>query len=509
MRSAYAGRWKCEGGGTNMKRSMPFLCGALVSLVAFSVFFAGCQARGAAASERPTELTWYFIGNGPQQDVSKVEAAADAYLQSKKLNATVKLTCFDWGAYDQKMQTIIASGEPFDICFTSVWTNNYRNNVARGAFRPLNDLLTEHAPKTKAMLGADFLAGSAINGVNYAIPANKEKAHNWGFILRKDLVAKYGMDVSKIRRLEDLEPYLQTIKDHEPGMYPLEAVVGESPRFLLDWDKLVDDDIPVSLYPDNRSTKAVFELEAPETIALFRTMHRFYNAGFVRKDAAAITDFNADEKAGLIFAAAKSLKPGKDAEMTNQTGHPWMQIDITPPVMSNRETTGSMQAISRTSSHPELAMRFLELFNTDERLNNLINFGIENEHYTKVSDNVIKAGPSVDRYNPATQWMFGNQFINYLYDNENPQKWELFKSYNDKSLPLKSLGFSFDPSNVKSEIAAAKNVWKEFVPPLETGTLDPDKSVPTAIEKYRQLGIDKITAEVQKQYDAWLAAKSL
>jgi putative aldouronate transport system substrate-binding protein len=475
----------------------------LFSLLAvLAIFLVSC---GGAARGEKAELTWYFIGNGPQKDVDKVQDAVDKYIQSKGLNATVKLVCFDWGAYDSKMQTIIASGEPFDICFTAVWTNNYRNNAGRGAFLPLNDLLTKYAPKTKAALGDAFLAGSTIDGVSYAIPANKEKAHNWGFIVRKDLVAKYKMDLSGVKKLEDLEPFLKTIKASEPGMYPLEACVGESPRFLLDFDKLVDDDIPVSLYSDNRDSKVVFEFEAPETMALYKTMHKFYEAGYVRKDAATITDFNADEKAGLIFAAAKSLKPGKDAEMTNQTGQQWMQIDITPPVMSNRETTGSMQAISRTSKHPEIAMQFLEMFNTDKFLNNLINFGIEGSHYVKVADNVIKAGPQNDQYNPQTGWMFGNQFINYLWSNEDPQKWDKFLAYNKAALPLKSLGFSFDPTPVKTQIATAKNLWKEFTPSLETGTVDPAKVIPQAIAKYKAVGIMDVKAEVQKQYDAWLA----
>jgi len=476
-------------------------------IMAVALAFLALTAFGAlSAAPKPVELTWYFIGNGPQTDVAKVEAAASQYMQSKGLNATIKLNCFDWGTYYQKLQQMIASGETFDICFTASWTNNYRNNAVRGAFLPINDLAAKYAPKTIAQLGKDFFAGSAIDGKNYAIPANKEKAHNWGFIVRKDLVDKYKFDLGKVKKLEDLEPMLQTIKDNETGMYPLEAILGESPRFLLDWDKLVDDDLPVSLYPDNRSTKVVNELEAPETVALFKTMHKFYDAGFIRKDAASVTDYNADEKAGLIFAAAKSLKPGKDAEMTNSTGHPWVQIDITPPVMSNRETTGSLQAISRTSKNPELAMRFLELFNTDPYLNNLINYGIEGSHYVKVSANVVKAGPDVDKYNPGTQWMFGNQFINYLYSNEDPAKWAKFLAYNKASLPQKDLGFSFDPSSVKSQVAAVKSVWKEFVPSLETGTVDPDTAVPEAIAKFKAAGVDDIIAEAQKQYDTWLKA---
>ncbi len=463
-------------------------------------------ALAMVAVAAPVELNWYMIGNGPQPDQDKIDEAASKYIQSKGLDATIKITCFDWGTYDQKLQAMIASGEEFDICFTAVWVNNYANNAARGAFLPLNDLLAKKAPKTMATIGKDFLAGSAINGVNYAIPCNKEKAHNWGFILRSDLVKKYNMNISKVKKLADLEPLLKQIKAGEPGMYPLEACVGESPRFLLDWDKMVDDKVPVSLYPDNRSTKVVNEFVAPETKALFKVVNKFYNAGYIRKDAATVTDFNADEKAGLIFAATKSLKPGKDAEMSNSTGKPWTQIDITPPVMSNRETTGSMQAISRTSKNPEVAMAFLELFNTDKYLNNLINYGIEGTHYVKVEKEIIKAGPAQDKYNPGTQWAFGNQFLNYLFGNEDPKKWDKFLAYNKKAIPLKDLGFTFDASSVKTEVAQVKNVWDEFTAPLETGTVDPEKVIPDAVAKFKAAGIDNIIADVQKQYDAWMAA---
>ncbi|MGA2641209.1 MAG: ABC transporter substrate-binding protein [Spirochaetia bacterium] len=481
-----------------------------VFLFAAILLLAASVVPIAFAQGGKVDLTWYVVGNGPAKDAAAIDAAASTYIQSKGLNANIHITCFDWGTYDQKMGTIIQSGEPFDICFTAVWTNNYNNNVARGAFLALNDpktnLLGKYAPKTKALLGADFMAGSAVDGVNYAIPANKEKAHNWGFILRSDLVTKYKMNVSKIKKLEDLQPFLQTIKDNEPGMYPLEACGGgDSPRFLLDWDKMIEDDIPVSLYPDNRSSKVINEFEAPETLALFKVIRQFYQAGFIRKDAASVSDFNADEKAGLIFVATKSLKPGKDAEMTNATGHPWQQVDITPAYISNRETEGSMQAISRTSKNPGAAMAFLELFNTDPYLNNLINFGISGQHYVKVQNNIIKAGPKQADYNPGTSWMFGNQFVNYLYTNEDPKKWDKFIRYNKSAKAEKSLGFVFVPDAVSTEMATCKGVWKEFTANLETGTVDPDSVMSDVVAKYKAAGIDTIIAEVQKQYDAFLA----
>jgi len=463
---------------------------------------------GSAKALEPVELTWYFIGNGQQEDVAKVEEAANLYLDEQGLNVNLTLQCYDWGSYDQKMRTMIAAREQFDICFTSSWTNNYQQQAVKGAFVPLNDLFDQYAPKTKAMLGADFLSGSEIDGVNYAIPANKEKAHQWGFIIRKDLIEKYDFDVAKIKTLQDIEPMLKVINDNEPGMYALEALDGESPFKLLDFDRIGDDRYPGVVWNDSGDMKVFNEFESAETLKLFMTMHDYYDKGYIRKDAATVTDFNADLTAGKIFASVKSLKPGKADEMTISTGYEWVQVEITNPVISNRDTSGSMQAISTTSDHPERAMMVLELFNTDDYFNNLINFGIENTHYVKTEGAIIKPGPESDKYNPGTPWMFGNQFINYLWSNEDPQKWDKFKAFNGDATGTKTLGFIFDPAKVKNEIAACNNVWGQFVPALETGTVDPDEYLPKAIEAFKEAGADKIIAEKQRQLDAWLEANN-
>ncbi len=496
-----------------MKKAKKLLCLALVLVFALSAVV-GCskptpaaapaEGTASAAEElKPVELTWYFIGNGQQEDVKLIEEEANKYLKDK-INATLKLQCYAWGAeYDDKLKQMIASRQPFDICFTSNWANNYQQNAVKGAFLPLNELMDKYAPKTKALLGADFLSGSQIDGINYAIPANKEKAHSWGFIIKQDLVDKYGFDLSTVKKLEDLEPMLKVIKEKETGVYGLEALDGESPYKLMDWDTIGDDKCPGVLYNDTTDFKVINEFETPEAMAMFKTIRKFYQAGYIRQDAATVTDYNADEAAGKIFAATKSLKPGKDAEMSLTHGFKWTQVYITPPVISNRETTGSMQAISSTSPNPERAMMFLELFNTDPYLNNLINYGIEGKHYVKVSDNVKKAGPDVAKYNPGTGWMFGNQFLNFLDESEDPKKWELFEKFNADAKGTKSLGFVFDSTPVKNEIAAVQNAWDKYVPALETGSIDPEQNLPKFLGELKAAGIDKVIAEKQKQLDEW------
>lgn len=470
--------------------------------------------EGSGSSSDATEsleevtISWYFIGNGQQEDVAMIEEEATKYLKEQGLNVNLELQCFDWGSYDQKLRTMIAAREEFDICFTSSWTNNYQQQAVKGAFMPLNDMLDQYAPETKKMLGEAFITGTQIEGINYAIPANKEKAHQWGFLVRKDLLEKYDLSVDGVSTLDDLEPLLKAVQEGEGGnIYALEALNGESPFKLLDFDRVGDDKYPGVVWNDSKDMKVFNEFEAPETMALFKTMRDYYEKGYIRADAATVTDFNADLSAGKIFVSTKSLKPGKDAEMSSATGYEWVQVEITQPIISNRDTSGSMQAISSTSKNPERALMVLELFSTDEYFNNLINFGLEGVHYNKVSDNIIEPSDNNAKYNPGTGWMFGNQFINYLWTNEDPAKWTNFKNFNDAAVGTQTLGFIFDPSPVKSQIAACNNVWDQYVPALETGTVDPEEYLPKLIKAFKDAGSEEIIAEKQKQLDAWLNSK--
>lgn len=465
----------------------------------------------ASVSAAPYEIKWYFIGNGQQPDVKLVEDAASKYIQQKGLNATVKLQCYTWGDdYDNRMRMIIASGEPFDICFTSSWANLYKVNVARGAFLDITDLLDKYAPKTKAQLHPSFLTGSAINGRNYAIPANKELAHQWGFWFNKNLLDKYNLDVSKIKTLADVEPLLKVIKEKEPGVIPFQNLAGENAVRVLDFDRIADDYVPVALYNDSKDMKVFNFLETKEFKDYLELARKYYVAGYVPADAATISEFVTDIKAGRVFCKIESLKPFADEERTASWGIPCVTVALTQPVVQTRDCTGSMQAISVTSKNPEIALRFLELFNTDKYLNNLINFGIEGKHFVKVADNVIDYPPGVTAensgYKPGTPWMFGNQYLNYFWKGENQKKWDAFKEFNDSSLAAKSLGFNFDSEPVKNEMAACMNVWQTSVNPLICGAADP-KTLPNVIAKFKAAGIDKIIAEAQKQLDAWLAVK--
>ena len=133
--------------------------------------------------------------------------------------------------------------------------------------------------------------------------------------------------------------------------------------------------------------------------------------------------------------------------------------------------SASNTAISINSKHPERAMQLIGLMNTEKGkdLYNLLVFGIEGEHYTKVNDKEIQpigytSQPTSE--SPYGQYRFamGNTFNGYeiymqdkspIYDND------FIKSVNDKAEDSKLRGFTLDTDPIKMELAQVTAVIGE------------------------------------------------
>ncbi len=510
----------------SMKR---YLCLALVLVFAFSLTLTGCgdkavdtpDAAPAATKDAPAtadkpadepapssvpaetvELTMTLVGNKQETDTDLVMEEINKYL-ADKINIKLNLQVYGWGdPYEQKVNTMLSSGEPFDVCFTANWAANYYKNAAAGYFLELNDYLAKY-PAIYEIVGKDFVNGSAIDGVNYAVPTLKETVHNWGYLLQKSVVDKYGIDITTLKKMEDLEPWFEKVKAEYT---PLLVVGGDSPFQFLDWDRVSDDNVPGALYPDNRDNTIVNHFLAPESIDMYKKMRDYYKKGYIADDAATMENTAEQMKTGKYFAAESSLKPGKDAEMTGSTGIEWVQVDITQPVMSNRETTGAMLAIPAASKNSERAYQFIEMLYTDAKLRNLLNFGIEGTHYNVNADGrITQTQEGIDRFNMGPGWRYGDQFKDLLLDNEELTKWEEFGKYNNAGLVMNSLGFVFNDADVSTESSACKTVTGTYNRQLQCGAVDVDPIVKKYGDELAASGVDTLIAEMQSQYDAWRA----
>ncbi|RKP49809.1 extracellular solute-binding protein [Cohnella endophytica] len=461
----------------------------------------------------PVEISLYYPGT-PQKDVGLVEKEANKYLE-EKLNAHLKIVAIDFGDWDNKLNLSISAGKEMDIVFTAAW-QKYAVNVGKGAFIPLNDLVAEYGKDIN--LEPAFWEGSQINGKNYGVPTNKELAATRGVLFRKDLVEKYNIDISGVKTWADLEPILKTIKEKEPGITPWyisNQGNGGSNGILdnLDWDYLGDASVPGVIKKIGTDTKILNAVETPEFMDAAKLVRKFFKMGLINSDAAT-TNVKPNEKAktGKVFLWTDGLKPGKAEEEAIQVGFPLAQIEFTKPTITTGDASGAMLAISKTSKHPELAMQIINLLHSDKYFNNLINYGIEGTHYVKTDkENIIDLPPGADPakigYKPGAQWELGNQYLNYLYKTEDPDKWKKFQEFNAAGIKSPGLGFTFDNTNVLNEIGAVTTVSTQYFTALSSGSVDPEAVIPKYLAALKDAGVDKIIKEKQEQFDKFLASK--
>lgn len=147
----------------------------------------------------------------PQSDVHSVEEKINEYLKDK-LNVTVKINCLSSGQYAQKLGAMINANEYFDLCFAARWMLDYVENSRKGAFVQLDDYLDTYLKGIADEYGRDNLEYAKVDGKLCALPVYKEMATQLGWMYRKDIADKYGIDMTKYKTFEELEPVLKMIK---------------------------------------------------------------------------------------------------------------------------------------------------------------------------------------------------------------------------------------------------------------------------------------------------------
>ncbi len=409
--------------------------------------------------------------------------------------------------YYQQIQLMMLKKEAIDLFVT---TNSPINNsmITKGQVLPLNNLIRQYAPDIQNSIEPEILSILKVNGDLYSIPSIRDWAAGNGIIMRKDLLEKHQFHTGDIHTLDDLEEIFQTIKTKENGIYPL--VPLHSPSIYTGIKSGTFDSLGnrLGVLPDFiHSLKVVNLFETMQYEEDIRRIHRWYNAGYIPRDAAISTD-NGREliKTGKGFAYFSTIKPGVEEQESRLTGMPMIVVPLTEPVMTSYNIMVFGMSLAAHSKHPDKAMEFLNLLYSDASLLNLLNYGIEGKHYIKVTEQSI-AYPAGKNIHNVGYWFsnyeVGNQFLSYIWKSDKPDIWEKTALYNQEAKKSKAFGFSFNADPVRTEMSALQAVLNQYLNGLETGTLDPDETLPEFRAALRAAGIARVIEEKQKQLDIW------
>lgn len=120
-------------------------------------------------------------------------------------------------------------------------------------------------------------------------------------------------------------------------------------------------------------------------------MRSWYEKGYLRADAATLSDVTPDVKAGKYAIEYEQIDLGTEdfeaagleyqGRMYPYSGIVSYDHKFIEPILTNEKASATMTSISVTSRHPERAMMFIELMNTDRYAYNLLCNGIDSIYY--------------------------------------------------------------------------------------------------------------------------------
>ncbi|MNH90080.1 hypothetical protein D3C73_426130 [compost metagenome] len=466
----------------------------------------GTSTAPAAANAKEVELIWYFPQAAVPADMKSVEAEANKLIKGK-INATVKFMPVAFGDYTQKMNTIVASGEKVDLIWTSNWNFDYVQNQGKGAFIELDALIDKNAPEVKKSMPQFVWDGTKINGKIYGIPNYQTVTNREGFMIQKSYIDKLKIDVTKLKKIEDLEPILAQIKQDDASVTPFSmdyrGKFGNMNR-SYNLENVISEMAVISL---SNPDKILNQYETPEYKQYLATARSWFQKGYINQDAATLKNLTALNLSGKVITNFhNALKPGGEAETKVQFGgKDIVYVPITDVYTGTNTIITTLTAISRTSANPDRAMQLINLVNTDKTLFNLLVYGIEGKHHSKNADGSVKV--IKDGGYTVSDWVMGNVFNSQVLEGKDPKVAEETKAQNESAKPSPIMGFKFQTTAVSAEIANVKTVIDEYGPGLNTGTIDAKDKLPEFQEKLKKAGIDKVIAEAQKQLDEWKKTK--
>jgi putative aldouronate transport system substrate-binding protein len=333
---------------------------------------------------------------------------------------------------------------------------------------------------------------------------------------RADLAEKAGIvrAPNAVKTIEDLDILLHELKD----AYPDEKLSRVPPLTLYlirdEWVDLAFHGLGFYL-KDHKMTVRAIE-QQPFYLESAKMSKKWNDYKILNLDASIDNENGAEQwrNGKMLFTITSHEWANANPSFADPLFKQQMSLMYPDKRFVNRSVLANVLAINRNSEHADLVLRFLDMMETDKKLYELVQYGIEGITYVLNGD--------------AAEYPEGIQYMssNYL---EWDSRWAFWKPRFMRSTPtypgdfwrkeeeFARLPINIDSpvdglfitdDNIKDEVARRDQTADVVGKPIEFGLANNVKQeVADYVEKQRANGLDKIIAETQKQVDAYLANK--
>lgn len=491
----------------------------------FTALFAGCSKKETVSAIPTVTVIGTSMGPVPP-GLPEVEAAINA-ITEKEIGVRVKFNLFEIGSYQQQVSLVLTSQEKADlVTFLPGGSLGFNVMVSQNQLMDIGDLLNQYGQdllKTTDDVISGFINATRIDGKIYGVSGFYNKVMNDYFLAREDILKKHNISIANLGSLDDVEAVLAKLKNAEPNMAVIVPANGgnnggalisiEGGVFFEDFTDPVVMDIfgsvmePLAVSFSSDPFKVVNVYKSAPYRKMLDRAYRWSQAGYGYKDAAINTEMGEElVKSGKGIAWITASETGVEINKTAQTGFPITAFKIASGIISTGTMTKWGWGVPSYSREGAAAVKFLNMLYTDERITNLITFGIEGRDYVAKPDGTIGYPEGVTAQTVPyhmVEFLYGNQFLMKVWEGNPPDLRQQILKENQEAPVSALMGFLFNPAPVQNELSAVSNTITQYRPFLEAGLANPEMELPIFLKALDDAGAERIIAETQRQLDAW------
>lgn len=485
------------------------------------------DASTTQATEQEQELDYVelkMIALGDSSTTSEDFLKVLNEMLKADLNCELEIEYISWSDWTTKYPLVFASGEKFDLVYTSNWAS-YASQAQKGAFYELTESDRQtYMPMTCAALGEDGWKQAMIGGKVFMVPTTPQGQFNCFtcFGVRGDLMKEFGME--SIDTAEDMLTYWDNVLEKHPEMIPINitntsnAAFGahlarnfiESPYY-----QTAEDNVPLMInsavngislplildVTDYNNVQYVDQAEADKYyITVFEKARELQQKGYWSADALTITEeLDVAYNNGKSASTVRQLTSIENYNQKMMNEHPEWEPTIVrfvdDPYVAIPGLNNGM-GISATSENPERAMMVLDLMGYDQKYYDLMHLGIEGTNYSLNEDGTYVL---LEPFNEASAMGFENTPARVSASASEVFVKMRAEAIENSIMPPFSV-FSFDHSSCETEVATMQQVMSKYFPILSLGMAeDVEATYQEMIKEMKVAGMDTVKEEYLKQ----------
>ncbi|MGI6106321.1 MAG: ABC transporter substrate-binding protein [Lachnospiraceae bacterium] len=465
-----------------------------------------------AEDDEMVTLSLYIptLANYSQDAVEEVQDAINEYT-SETYGWKVKLMYSEIGNFEQVINLAMTTDAVDVTCYFNS-EGKLASYARNNQLLDITDYFNNASDELKNTFTEAEMTASSVNGRIYGLVRKYQYGGANYVIMNKDIVDEMGIDVSSVVDYDSLETVLYEVQEAHPELtYIMVPQTSSEMMWCYPWDYNVGGTaFAYKESMDSTELKSLFELDAFRELCSYTS--KWYKDGLIMADAISNTMEGSDlVSAGTAFCC-------------------WHNGDIDPldQIYSNTYVTpewgephavstdiGNLQyGISANSAHPDESFELLSALYTDSKLETLLSYGIEGEHYVLNDEGEAEYPEGMD----STNEPYGGFAATAVYPNFLIIPVKATATYDDAEQTVNdwdasvvvsnSFGWTFDTDPYADFITAYVNLEDQYKDALIAGAVDLDDVLPQIQSQLDSIGFYDVLADMQEEFDAYLAGET-